>query len=188
VHCPLITSNYFSSSARLRPPWCVTKIAREQSPISHNQGLPVHLRTSSITASKCISNSLDYSLPVRMIMASKYISRLTRLCFLGESQYSEDYGVKVYLQILSIIASKCISTLAQSLSRSASLSLFNNTLQVSVQMHSISTSKCICNPPWSRPLGVSLSSLDHQLRAHFKMLSSTACSQSWYTICRWVGI
>jgi len=33
-----------------------------------------------------------------------------------------------------------------------------------------------------------VNSLDHYFQAHLELLSSTVCSQSRYTMCRWVAI
>jgi len=176
------------SLARSHPPKCITKIAPLQSPCSYGHGVQVHLQTCSITASQSISNLPDYSLEVHIIMASKYNSRLARFRLRGASRCSLDHGIEVYIQILSMIAAKCSSKLAQSLSQSVSLSSLDHALQVFLQMHSISASKCISNLARSRPWWVSLSSLDQQFLVHLELLSSTACSQSRYTLCRWVAI
>jgi len=57
-----------------------------------------------------------------------------------------------------------------------------------VQVHTITASKCISKLARSRPCSVSLSSLDRECQAHLELLSSTACSKSRYTVCRWVVI
>jgi len=70
------------------------------------------------------------------------------------------------------------------LSRSASLCSPDHSVQVYLQIRTITTSKCISKLARSRPRSVSLSSLDRHFQAHLELLSSTACSQSRYTVCR----
>ena len=105
------------------------------SPTSLNLGLQVHFQTRSITsskcisefnlisASKCISESLDLGLQMycqtRSITASKCISELT------------DLGLQIHLQTRLITASMCISE------------LLDLGLQMHLQTRSITASKCI---------------------------------------------
>jgi hypothetical protein len=150
-------------------------------PSSHDHGLQLHLQTSTTIASKYVQsqppsvypNSLNYSLQVRTIMASKYFS-----------PNPLDHGHLVHLHTYSIMAPNSVSILARSRSWSASLSSLDSSLQVYLQIRSITASKCIFKFAWSWPQ----SSLDHHFQVHPKLLSSTTCSQSRYTICRWVAI
>jgi len=134
-------------------------------------------------------NLLDYGLQVRPIMSSKVlISELPRWRPPSASPNWVDYSLQVHLQPCSITASKCISKLAQSQSQGASLSSLVLGLQVYLQIRSITASKCISKLALSRPRSGSLTSLHHHFQAHLGLLSRTACSQSWYTVCRLVAI
>jgi len=123
----------------------------------------VHVRTRSITASKCISTlarlrpaSLhDHGLQVHLqthlivashcifefnsVSASKCISKLARSRPPSESPDPLYYG----LQVRTIMASKFISKLARSWPPNASLSSLDLSLQVHIQTRSIRASKCI---------------------------------------------
>jgi len=129
-------------------------------------------------------SSLDHGFQVyfqiRSITASKCISKLARL----RSPNSLDYGLQVYIQTRSITASKCISMLGRLWSPNS----LDHGLQVYLQICSITASKCISKLARSQPWSVSLSSLDPHFQALLELLSSTACSQSRYTVCRWVAI
>jgi len=59
---------------------------------------------------------------------------------------------------------------------------------VNLQIRSITGSNCISKVTRPRPRGISLSSLDHHFQAHCELLSSTASSQSRYSVCRWVAM
>jgi len=174
--------------------------------------LQVLVQSRLITASKCIStlalswppsvspNSLDYGLQVRTIKASKCISKLARsrlpslhnhglhVAYLqtrtimapGVSPNRLDYGI----QVCTRMASKCFFKLPAPPSQSASLSSLDHGLQVYLWIHSITASKCISKLTRSQPRSISLSSLDPHFRAHLKLLSSTACSRSRYSVCR----
>jgi len=65
-------------------------------------------------------DSLDYSLQVRTIMASKSISKLARSWPPSASLSSLDLSLQVHIQTRSITASKCISEFTRSTSPSAS--------------------------------------------------------------------
>jgi len=177
-------------------------------PNSLNYGLQVHLQTGSITVSKLawsqppsvFPNWLDYGLKIRTIMVSKCIYTLARSLPPSASPNSLDYGLEVHLQFHSITAFKCISKLARLRLPSASPKSLDHGLQLHLQTCSIAASKCISKlaqlrPPncisklaQSRPRSVSLSSLRCHFQVHLELLSSTACSQSSYTTCRWVAI
>jgi len=86
------------------------------------------------------------------------------------------------------MASKCVSNHVRSQSWSASLSSLYHALQVYLQIPWTTASKCIYKLARSQPRSGSLSSLDQYFRAHLELISSTACSQSRYTVCRWVAI
>jgi len=115
---------------------------------------------------------------------SKYSSELARL----RPPSSHNHGLQVHLQTRSITASKCISKLARLRPPSASPISLDHGLQVSVQIRLITASKCISKRAESWPRSVSLSSLDRHFQARIELLSSTACSQSRFTVCRWVAI
>ena len=148
----------------------------------------MHLQTRSIAASKfarswplsASPNSLDYGLQVRLqtrsITIPECISKFTRSWPPSVSPNTLDYHLQVHLQTHSITASKCISILARSRSWGTSV------------VHSITASQCVFKYARSCPRSVSLSSLDHHFQAHLEFLSSTAGSQSRYTVCRWVAI
>jgi len=165
--------------------------------------LPVLVQTRSITASKLARsrppsvspNSLDYGLQV-------HISKLARSCPPSVSPNSLDYSLQVHLHTRLITASKCISKLgrlrplsvlqtcsitaskfARSWPPSASTHSLDHGLQVHLHTGSIMASECISKLARSRPRSVSLSSLDRHVQAHLELLSSTACSQSRYTVC-----
>jgi len=137
----------------------------------------------------------------RSIMACNLIFKLARL----ESP-------SAYQHTRSITAFKCISNLAQSQPRTVSPNLLDYGLQVHLQSRLITLSECISKFTQSQPPSVCANSLDrsHQVhiskltrlgtpsaslsalgchfQAHLELLSSTACSQSRYTVCRWVAI
>lgn len=99
------TSKYSSNFSRSKPPSC------------SDQELDC--------ASPC---SIDYGLPVFMIMNSKCIHKLTHL----QPPSSHDYGLQVYLQSRSITTSSCISEFIQSWPPSASLRSLRHCLHQSV--------------------------------------------------------
>jgi len=146
---------------------------------------PVLVETRSITSCKCNTslaqlqspNSLDHSLQVhfqtRLSTAHKCIYTLAWSLPPSASPNSLGHGLQVHLQTNSIATFKCISNLA----RLRLPSLHNHTASKFI-------SKLARSLPWS----VSLSSLDSQFQADLELLSSTACSQSRYTVYRWVAI
>ena len=139
---------------------------------------------------------------------SKYSSNLTRSRHPSVSPNSLDHSLQEHLQTRSITASKCISQLARSwppsvspdpldyglqvcitmASKCLSPNSLDHGLQVYLQTCSITASKCISKVTRSQPRSESLSSLDCHLQAHLELLSSTACSLSRYSVCRWVAI
>jgi len=141
----------------------------------------VHLETRSIMAFKCISELDDCGLQMNL-------------------WNSLDHGLQVHLQTCSITSSKhisvfnlisacrCIFKVAQLRPPSASPNLHYYGLPVHLQAYSIKASKYISMFKTSPPLSASLSSLDRHLQAHLQLLSSTGCSQSRYTVCRWEAI
>jgi len=185
-------------------------------PTSLNHGLQVYLQTCSIKASQGISSlvrsrprsvspdSLDYSLQVCTIMAFKCIPILAKSRPSSASPNSLDRGLQVYLQTRSITACKFAQSWPPSASPNSldyglkvsmiltSKSICPNSLdhglQVYLQIHSITSSKCISKVARSRPQSISLGSLDRHFQAHLETLSSTTCSQSRYTVCRWWAI
>ena len=185
VRRPSTASTYLSIITRSPP--------LSASPNSVDHGLEVDLQTFSITACKfawwwppsASSNPLDYGLQVSTIMASKWhTSNLARSRPPCLSPNWLDYG----LQVRMSMASKCISKLARSPFRSASLSSLDHSLQVYVQIPLLTDLMCISKLARSQPRSISLSSLDRHFQAHLELLSSTACSQSRYSVCRWVAI
>jgi len=125
-----------------------------------------------------------YVLQVWMIIASKWISKLTRLW----PTSSHAHGLQVYLHTRSITPSKGISKRARSKSRIASPSSLDHNLQVYLLICSITASKCISKFARSCVGSVSLSSHDCHFQVHLELLSHTACSQSRYIVCRWVAV
>jgi len=139
----------------------LSKFPRSRPTSSDDHGLLEHLQTSSITASK-FARSWPPS-------ASRNVL---------------DHGLQVYPETRSITASKVV----QSWPPSASTILLDHGLQVYLQIPSITASNCISKLARSRPWSVSLSSLHHHCQVHLELLSSTACCQSRYIVCRWVAI
>jgi len=172
---------------------CISKLARSQppsvSPNSLDHSLHVYLETRSIRASKCISkfawlrhpssldDGLQVDLHIRSITASKCISKLARSQPSSLSLNSPDYGLQVHLQSRSITASNRISKVAQS-----------RPPKCISKIAGLCPPKCISKPARSRSPSVSLSSLDRHFQAHLELLPITACSQSRYSVCRWVAI
>jgi hypothetical protein len=184
---PPTASQYLSKLARLRPS-SVSPNSLDSSPNLLDHGLQVHLQTRSIPASKRISNVAQSRLPIA-------------------SPHSLDRSLKVHLHTRSIAASMCISNVAGSWPPSASPKSLDDDRHVHLPTRWITGFKCIFKLPrlWppsvlnhglqcianltrSQPRRVSLSLLDHHFQAHLELLSSTACSQSRYTVCRWVVI
>jgi len=83
---------------------------------------------------------LDHSLQVRMIMASKCMSKLTPSRSWSASLSWFHHGLKVYLEISPNTASRCISILTQSWLWSVSLNSLNHSFQAHVKLLSSSTS------------------------------------------------
>jgi len=111
------------------------------------------------------STAWKYSSAVAWSRPPKFISKLTQLW----SPSSRDHGFQVHLQTHSVTISECLSRFTRSQPPSVSLK---------------TTSKWICKLGRSRPWSVPLSSLDSHFQAHLKLLSSTAYSQSSYTMHR----
>jgi len=121
-----------------------------------------YLLTCSLTASNCISK-LAWTLPQSV------------------SPNTTDYGLQVHM----VVASQCISKLVRLQPPSS---------------HSHRLHVVISKFARSRPPGASPISPDHILlvylsvqsivifRLTLEFFSSTACSQSWYTVCWWVAI
>jgi len=126
------------NSLQARPPPSTPPISVDQSlQVAVIKSLIVHLHAQLITASQfswswpasASRNSLIYSLQVRMIMASKYISKVAQsqppAAFLSSFNHglqvhlwghSVTASIKVYLQPWSIIASKYFSMSTQAFS------------------------------------------------------------------------
>jgi len=118
------------------------------------------------------------------ITDSNWISKLTRSRPPSVTPNSLDSG----MQVRTSMASKCTSKLARSRSQSASPCSLSRGLQLYHQIHLITASKWNSKLARSRPQSISLSSLDHHFLGPLELLSSTACSQSRYTMCRWVAV
>jgi len=196
VRRPSTASKYSSKLAWLRPP----------SSLDH--GLQVYLQTRLITASNLARsrppsaspNSLDYAckfarpwppsayLQTRSVTASTIESPNSLSRSRSASLSSLDHGLQVHLQTRSITASMCISKLSRWPPVIVSPHSLDYDLEVHLQIHSITASKCISKVALSRPRSVALSSLDRHFQAHLELLSSAACSQSRYTVCRLVAI
>jgi len=87
-----------------------------------------------------------------------------------------------------ITPSKCISKLPRFLPPSSYPLSHDYSLQAHLWVHMISASRCMSELNRSPPLSESLSSVYRHFQAHLKLLSSTACSQFRWTVCRWVAI
>jgi hypothetical protein len=145
-------------------------------PNSLDYGLQVHLQTSSIAASKCISKvarsrppiaspilldrGLQVHLQTRSSTASKCISKLARL----QHPSSRDHGLQVHLHTRLITASKCISKLARSRPSSVSLNSPDYGLQAHLQTRSITASECIYEFTRSSFSGAPRIALKHRLQ------------------------
>ena len=172
------------------PSKCISEVAQLRPPSSHEHGLQVHLQTRSITASKCISE-------------------FTRSTSPSASLSSLDRSLQVHTQSRTITASKCISGFTRSTSPSASLSSLDLSLQVHIPTRSISASKCISEFTRSTsPSACQSRSMKYIFNERWRLYgdtgvtevdrvtgsilsrprSITACSQSRYSVCRWVAI
>jgi len=134
----------------------------------HNSKLP-RSRPPSVSP-----NWLDYSLQVRMSMVSKCISKLTRSGPPSASLSSLDPSLQVHIQTRSITASKCISEFSRSTSPSASQTgLIKYIFQERRRLYG--------------DTGVTeVDRVTGSIRSWPR--SRTACSQSRYSVCRWVAI
>jgi hypothetical protein len=132
--------------------------------------LQVLVQTSSITAAKLTGsrppsaspNSLDYTLQVRIIIASNCIS-----------PNSLDHSLQVYLQTPSLTASKPMSKLTPLRPPSASPYWLDHSLQVHLQHCSITASKCISKLARLRPPSALPYSIDHGLQVYLQTRSIT---------------
>jgi len=127
------------------------------------------------TSLNLLYHHLPVDLRVHSIADSKYISTF-------------DYGFGVYFEVHSITATNCISILAQLWSTGSSPKTVDQGCQVDLWVYWISASKCISKLFRSWPQGVSLCLVDLYLPVKLESLSGTACSQSRYSMFRWVAI
>jgi len=148
-------------------------------PITQDHGLQVHLKTRTITASKCIyklaqsrppsaspnlhNHGLQEILQTPSIAASKCISKPPQV----QPPNLLDHG----LRVCTIMATTCISTLAWSRSRGTSLSSLDHGLHVHLQTRTIAASKCIYQLARLRPPNL----LDHSLQARTIITSKCLC-------------
>jgi len=97
---------------------------------------------------------------------------------------SLDHGLQAHLQSCSITAPGCIYTFTAL----CAITVSQNSLQYGLQVGMIIAYKCIakCTGLWHP--STSLSLLDCHFPVQLNPLWSTACSQSTYTMCRWVAI
>jgi len=151
-------------------------------PNSLNYSLHVHIsQWAWLQFPSVFTISPNCGLPVHTIIISK--CRCPKLL---------DHGLQVYLQPHTIIG----FTVAQSWLPSANhhTPLIAASMCISelpwsgLQVCTIMASKCISELAWSWPQSISLSSLDHHFEVYFEFLSSTTCSQSRYSVCRWVAV
>jgi len=164
----IIVSKCISKLTLLRPP--------RASPNSLDYGLQVPRCIHSILASKCISK-LDQPRPRSESLNSLYYGLQLHLSSL-------DLSLQVYLKTCSIMASNCNSEFTWSRPPSASQNSPNHGLRLHLWIHLISAWKCISKLNRSRQPISSWSSLDWHSQVHLESISSTACSQSRYTVCR----
>jgi len=163
---------------------------------STHHGLQLNLHTCCIMAStlawlwpsSASPNSLHHRLPVQPWVHSNIASTCIFVFAPSQHPSSLSYGLQVHLQSCLITFPEGISKLAQTRSHSAFLHSLDHCLQVYLQIHPIIASKWISHLARSQPLSVSLCSLHRHCQAHLKLLPSTICSESRYTVCRWVAI
>jgi len=183
---------------------CISQLARSRSRSASGSsldfGLPVYLQIHSVTLCKCIStltrfqtpSSHDHGLQVHLqpcsIMISECISKFTWSRPPSVSPNPLNFRLQVHHQTRSIMASKCISKYARSPPPGASINLISHVLGLYLQLRSITAFKFMSKRAQSRPRSVSRSSLDRHFQADLELLSSIACSQTRYTVCRWVAI
>jgi len=168
---------------------CIFRLGQLWPASSHYHGLQVHHLTRSMMPSRGISpRSIDHSLHMHLqscpIVACTCISNLVWSWPPSVSPDSLDYSLHVDM----IMASKCILKLGWSWSWSASRCSLDYRIKLSLQRCSITASKSISKLARSQPRGVSQSSLDHDFQVLLELLSNSTCSQSGYTVCRWVAI
>jgi len=109
-----------------------SNLARSWPPSASPNSLDDSLQVRTLMASKCISpNSLDHGLQVHLQTHSITASKFPRLCPPSASPNSLDYG----LQVHTLIASKCISP---------------NSYDYGVQVCTIMASECISKFTQSR--------------------------------------
>jgi len=119
-------------------------------------------------------NWLDYRLQVRTSMASKCISKVAQSRPPSASLSSLDLSLQVHIQTRSIMASKCISEFTRSTSPSAS------------QTRLI---KYIFKERWWLYGDTGVTEVDRVTGSiRSRPRSITACSQSRYSVCRWVAL
>jgi hypothetical protein len=167
----LTASQYSFKLAQLRPASASPLQTRLITPSKFARSWPPSVSTHSL------DHCLQVHLHTRSIAAFKCIGKLARLRPPSASPYSLDHSLQVYRETHLIMASKCISKFARSRPPKCIFKLARSR-----------PPKCISILPRSRPRHVSQSSLDRHFQAHLELLSSTACSQSRYTMCRWVAI
>jgi len=172
-HIPMAASQ-LTDEQSLSTQHTVRQMPPSTCPISHYHIFEVYLQTHLITASKYISPfSLDHVLEV-----------YRQTCSITDFRVAWSWPPNKYLQTHSITASKCISNVSPPWPPS----FVDHSLQVYLPIRLITASKCVSSftRSWLRSLSVSLP--DHHFQVHLELLSSTAYSQSRYTVCRWVAI
>jgi len=194
----------------------VSTLSRSQPAHLHVHCIQTCLLTQLIIAShfiwswppSSIPNSMDHGHQVRMVMASKCISKLS----LSQPPNMHDHGLQVYpqpplitsskftlpwpaiaspnshdhsFQVRTVMASKFISKLTQS----CPPSLHNHCLEMHLETCSIMPSKYLAALTWSWPAGASLNSHYHSLHpcAFSNSLIHSLQQHLWvdsYCICR----
>jgi len=130
--------------------WCtIHRLLPSTHPFSFTHSLQIHLQTSLITASKCISrlsrlwavslhnHGFQVHLQTRSIAASKWISKLAQLWPTSACRNPLRYNPELYLQGQLITVSNYISKYAQLPHPSASLNSLCHSLGVYPWVHSI---------------------------------------------------
>jgi hypothetical protein len=125
-------------------------------------------------------HSLHCGLQVRTMMAPTCISKLARLVLRNALNHS----LHVYCHTATITDSRFVRSFPPSSSRN----LLNHNIGVHLEVYPITASKLISKPAQSWPWIIYLRTLDGHFQVQLKLLSSTACSQSIYTVGRWVAI
>jgi hypothetical protein len=101
---------------------------------------------------------------------------------------SLDYGIPVCTIMATIVHHQTCLNLASKFAQSWTPSASPNSLDCFLQVSTIMATNRILQVARYWPSSVSPSSLYRHFQALLELLASTACSQSRYTVCRWIAI